>query len=71
MRFDSLSEAIKYYAKPSNPFADIPPYGQVAIQINQVPSNTNYLQPKEKNVLTYGVSIWGTGKITSVSKPKV
>lgn len=71
MRFNSLSEAVRYYAYAPNALGDLSPYSDIANQVNKVPSNINYIDPASPSVLIYGKSIWGIGKVIDVEKPKV
>jgi hypothetical protein len=71
MKFETLSQAIRYYAYSPNTLGDIESYGDLASQINKIPANINYINPKQPNVITYGVSIWGIGKIIDIDKPSV
>jgi hypothetical protein len=72
MRFSSLSEAIKYHTQVTSKTDNIAPYGSLAAELSQIPVlNTNYITPQSPNAITYGVTIWGLGKITEVNKPEV
>lgn len=69
MKFSSLSEAILYYTSARQAAPEYSPYGSFAAEDKQVPLNTSYISPNAPNVITYGKSIWGLGKITNISKP--
>jgi len=73
MKFESLSEAIKYYTNDSaNILANASPYGVVAVETNTIPANNiTFKQSNTPNVITYGETIWGFGRITNTSKPSV
>jgi len=72
MRFNNLSEAIKYHSQTMSKTDNIAPYGSFAAEISQVPVlNTNYIEPQSPEAMTYGVTLWGLGKITDISKPIV
>lgn len=69
MRFDSLSDAIKFYAQQRDPLTNAVPYGLLAMETILPPQNINAVKPEGDDGIVYGQSIWGTGKITSISKP--
>jgi hypothetical protein len=69
MRFSSLSEAIEYYSYEPDPLQSLPPYSDLAVQIGAIPQNVSYVPSAPQNVVIYGTTIWGFGKITSVSNP--
>jgi hypothetical protein len=73
MKFESLSEAIKYYTNDSaNTLANVSPYGILAAETNTIPTNSiSFSQPITPNIITYGQTIWGFGKIINISKPLV
>lgn len=71
MRFNSLSEAIRYYAFAPNLLKDVATYSDTAYQVGKIPPNALYLKPEEPNVLIYGKSIWGMGKIIEIDKPEI
>ena len=71
MKFSSLSEAILYYTTARTSPPDYTPFGSFAAENQLVPMNTIYVQPETANVITYGKTIWGTGKIIDVSKPNI
>ena len=71
MKFDSLSEAVKYYSSDSSElFSGASPFGSFGAQLNIVPPTTNYLQPTPQNVMVYGQTIWGESIIINQSKPE-
>jgi hypothetical protein len=70
MRFTSLSEAIRFYSREENIMNNLPPYSSLAAELKIIPQNTHSVPPPP-NVLTYGQSIWGIGKIIEISEPQV
>lgn len=71
MRFDSLSDAIKYYTSDvSETFRSIAPYSELASQANVIAPTLNYLPQPTVNAMTYGVTIWGQSNIINISKPQ-
>jgi hypothetical protein len=72
MRFDSLSEAIEYYASPpSSPLKNVSPYGNIALEINNVPPNLNVIRQNITGVMIYGQTIWGESQIIGISKQPI
>lgn len=71
MKFNSLSEAIKYYAFTPNVLKDLSPYSEISYQVGKSPQNSLYVTPSSENVVTYGKSVWGIGMITDIDKPRV
>jgi hypothetical protein len=71
MKFTSLSEAIKFYQTKEVDLATISPYSSLASELQLVPQNTNYIDYPAPNVITYGKSIWGIGKIIDISTPEI
>ncbi len=71
MKFNSLSDAIKYYAFTPNVLKDLSPYSEMSYQVGKVPPNSLYVNPKNTKTLRYGQSIWGSGIIIDIDKPEV
>ena len=71
MKFSSLSEAVLYYTSLRSTVPEYFPYSSLAQQTQQQPVNTIYLQQSSPDVITYGVTIWGTGKIIDKYKPSL
>ena len=71
MKFTSLSEAIKFYSREDEAVTNVSPYSSLAAELKIIPQNTNYINPPVPNVITYGQSIWGIGRITEISKPQI
>lgn len=71
MKFSSLSEAILFYSRTQTGMDNLPPNGSFIVQTAQYPPNSNYQQPPAPDVITYGKTIWGIGKISSISKPTI
>jgi hypothetical protein len=72
MRFDSLSEAIEYYASPPiNPFRDVAPYGNISAEINNVAPNLNITKQNITGVMIYGQTVWGESKIIGINKQPI
>ena len=71
MRFESLSEAILYYAAMKNPMGNAAPYGELSMETEQQPQNLNNFQANDPSGLVYGKSIWGIGAIINISKPQL
>lgn len=73
MKFESLSEAIKYYTNDSaNALANVSPYGSLAAETNTIPANNiTFKQSNTPNVITYGQTVWGFGRVTNIDKPLV
>ena len=71
MKFNSLSDAIRYYASSENALKDAAPYGSLANEVLNIPININPVEPFSPNVIIYGQSIWGIGKIIDIPSPLV
>jgi hypothetical protein len=71
MKFDSLSEAIKYYTNDSaDAMANVSAYGIVASETNLIPTNNiTFRKSPTQGLMVYGETIWGYGRITNVSQP--
>jgi hypothetical protein len=70
MKFTSLSEAIRFYSGGNNTINNVPPYSSLSAELKIIPQDTQ-LGPLSPNVLTYGQSVWGIGKIIEISEPQV
>ncbi len=68
--FLSLSDVIRKQIQDSNNKRDnlLSPNSNLALTLNVAPSQRDRLDP-EQNVLTWGVSKWGTDKVTSLEQP--
>ena len=71
MKFNSLSDAIRYYAFSANPLSEAAPYGSLANEVLNIPINVNAINPSSPNVVIYGQSIWGIGQIIDIPSPQV
>jgi hypothetical protein len=71
MKFTSLSEAIAFYSRKEEVVANVSPYSSLAAELKIIPQNTNYINPPQPDVITYGESVWGIGKIIEISKPQI
>ena len=71
MKFSSLSEAIRFYQTKDVNLSTISQCSSLAAELQLVPQNTNYIDYPAPNVITYGKSIWGIGKITDISTPEI
>jgi len=71
MKFTSLSEAIRFYSREEEVVANVSPYSSLAMELKIIPQNTNYIDSPLPNVITYGQSVWGIGKIVEISKPQI
>lgn len=71
MKFDSLSDAIRYYAYAPNLLSDLGPYSSLSVQIAQVPGNINNITPESPQILTYGRTVWGVGRVIDINEPIV
>jgi hypothetical protein len=71
MKFTSLSEAIRFYSKEDSTLVNVSPYSSLAAELKIIPQNTNYINSPTPDVITYGQSTWGIGKIIEISEPQV
>lgn len=69
MRFESLSDAIRYYSAQNNPLSNSAPYGQLAIESALPPQNINNFSPANPSGIVYGRSVWGVGMVIGIDKP--
>ena len=61
MDFNSLSDAIRYFAPNQKSFNVLTSYGRFAAEISRIPGNVNMVSPNPSSqVLVYGQSVWNS-----------